>query len=622
MSQPRLEINFDNHGNPDCKKNDIPVEDTRFTNFTHIEQNLEMLKIEIAQNPENEFVNSIYDLFLNQDEYIIKEHLQEEINEILVKDTKQDLITYLLKEVPRGNYLLFHICNAGTERNPQFQIPNISFGGLSLPDRDYYLEDTKYQDGLMSLIKKQLAYFDIHNDSDFIWELEKTIAKSHYTKEEEKEPLKTYHPMTLCAFKKAFQPYFKDIEQVLPSEIYDIRVNNDTLMDTFKLVFDSYNVAQLKLWSIWKLIKNTCPYLHNENELYRNHFAFYMSEINGFDKPKNMHQRAGNFVESYLEDKFSQIYVENYVDKRLFTEFPKFVEKIRASLSNKLQTADWMDEDTRAASLEKLNGMKIKVVSPSKFRDYSEIEISYENILQFIRVYKQWEWTILECEEKMYKLRDPNKWEMSVMTANAYFHPLYNELVFPAGILQPPFYDSNASYGENVGGIGAVIANEMTHGFDDEGSKFDKNGFLYDWWSKETRQNYESIIKKMEDYFTTLKNVDLPINAKSTQEENLADMGGLKIALASCEGNTEDEKDCMISWAKIWSANMRYEYAEQLITLGTNGSPHLQINGVTVPLILWINGILPHVNRYYEIFNIGESDVMYLKSEKRCDLWD
>lgn len=612
MSKPRLEDDFDNHVNFEWKKNnEIPAEYPRFTNFTKIDMNLEKLKMEIAENPENKFINDVYNLFLDQDELSIREYMQREINSILVKETKQDLLNYLLKEIPKGNYLLFHICNAGTERNPQFQIPNFSFGGLSLSDRDYYLEQTKYKGSLMNLIKKQLAYFNIHDDTNFIWELEKTIAKSHYSKAEKREPLKSYHPMTLSAFQKIFQPYFKDIETILPCEIYDITVNNDSLLETFKLVFDSYNVDQLKVWYVWKFIRSTCGYLDNNNELYKNHFSFYMTEINGIEKPKDMKKRAGNFVEGYLEDKFSEIYVNKYVDKRLFNEFPKFVEKIRSSLMHKLEMAEWMDEETRSASLEKLRDMTLKVVSPSKFRDYNLIEKKYENILEFVEAYYKWDWEELECKEKMYKLRDPLKWEMSAMTVNAYYHPLYNEIVFPAGILQSPFYDSNSSYGVNVGGIGAVIAHEMTHGFDDQGSKFDKNGFLYDWWSKETRENYDNIIKRMENHFATLKHVDMSVNAKLTQGENLADMGGLKIALASCEGNEKDERDCMISWAKIWSANVRDEYAKQMITLDPHSPPHLRING-----------ILPHINRFYELFNIEETDGMYLQPEKRCQLWN
>ena len=549
---PRLEDDFDNHVNFEWKKNNpIPPEYPRYTNFTGIDMNLEKLKMEIATDQDNKFINSVYNLFLNQDEGSLKTEIMRKINEIQDASSKHELVNYLLREITNGNYIFFHICNAGTERNPLFQIPDFSFSGLSLSDREYYLEKTEHKTGLLSLIQKQLAYFGINENSAFIWELEKTIAEAHYTKAEKREPLKTYHPMTLSMFKKIFNPWFDKIEEILPSEIYDITVSSEKVPQAFNHVLNTYSLDQLKLWFTWRSIKANVGYLGNDNVLYQNHFDFYMREMNGVDKPKDMEKRAGNFVESYLEDKFSEIYLNKYVDKKLATEFPVFVERIRETLLKKLECADWMCEETRSASLEKLRDMTLKVVSPSKFCDYAPIERDYSNIIQFASAYYKWDWEELECKKKMYKLRDPLKWEMSAMTVNAYYHPLYNEIVFPAGILQSPFYDTSASYGANAGGIGAVIAHEMTHGFDDQGSKFNKNGYLCDWWSKETRANYEGIIKRMEDYFATLTHVDLPVNARLTQGENLADLGGLQTALASCNGNETDERDCIMSWAKI-----------------------------------------------------------------------
>ena len=612
MAKPRLEDDFDNHVNFVWKaEHPIPEEYPRFTNFTKIDIELEKIKMEIATNQENRFINHIYNVFIENNEDSVRSYIMSKIESIQNKNSKGDLIDFLLKEITNGNYVLFHISNEGTERNPQFQIPNFSFSGLSLSDRDYYLNKTQHKDGLLDLIKKQLAYFGIEDETSFVWELEKSIAESHYTKAEKREPLKTYHPMTIEMLKDIFYPYFNNISDILPKEMYDITTNSVSVMRAYKSVFESYTISQLKLWFIWRTIKNCAGALHNDSILSKNHFDFYMREMNGIEKPKDMEKRAGNFVESYLSDKFSEIYVNNYVDKNLFTDFPVFVEKIRGTLMSKLKEADWMCDETRKVSIEKLRDMNLKVVSPTKFRDYSEITREYSNILEFLDAYYKWDWDVIECGEKMYKLRDPLKWEMSAMTVNAYYHPLYNEIVFPAGILQPPFYDTANSYGQNVGGIGAVIAHEMTHGFDDQGSKFDKNGYLYDWWSKKTRENYEDIIKKMEDYFDTLTHVDLPLNAKLTQGENLADLGGLKIALASCEGDEVEERACMMSWAKIWSANVRYEYAQKMITLDPHSPPHLRING-----------ILPHIENFYKIFNINETDGMFIGEERRCSLWN
>lgn len=611
MQKPRLEDDFDNFINFEWKlENNIPDEYPRFTNFTKIDMYLEKLKMEISQNPDNIFINYIYNLFLNQNEENIKNHINNEITILSSFNNKNDLFNFLLKNINNGKYTLFHISNNGTERNPLFQIPNFNFNGLSLSDREYYINKLQFKDGLLNLIHKQLNYFNINDDINFIWDLETIIAKSHYTRAESREPLKDYHPMTISIFKKIFTPYFDNIQNILPSKFYDITANNEDLLYAFKEVFDKFSLRKLQVWFIWRTIKGYINYLSNDNILYKNHFEFYMKTINGIEKPKSMNIRAGNLVEQYLDDEFSRIYVKNYVDPKLVIEFPKFVEKIRNTLLKKLETAEWMCEKTRLASLDKLRDMTLKVVSPQKFKDFSKINIQYNNILEFIDNYYKWDWEELECKEKMYKLRDPMTWEMSAMTVNAYYHPLYNEIVFPAGILLPPFYDINASYGVNVGGIGAVIAHEMTHGFDDQGSKYDKNGYLYDWWSNDTRNNYENIIMKMEDYFNTLTHVDLPLNARLTQGENLADLGGLKIALSSCEGNEEFEKECMISWAKIWGANIRYEYAQKMITIDPHSPPHLRING-----------ILPHIDKFYKIFYIKNNDKMFLDENKRCMLW-
>jgi len=224
--------------------------------------------------------------------------------------------------------------------------------------------------------------------------------------------------------------------------------------------------------------------------------------------------------------------------------------------------------------------------------------------------YYKWDWDILEVKEKMYKMRDPETWEMSAMTVNAYYHPLYNEIVFPAGILQEPFYSTSQSYGANAGGIGAVIAHEMTHGFDDQGSRFDKNGYLYDWWSKSTRETYENTIKKMEEHFNSLTHEDLPVNGKLTLGENLADLGGMQTAISSCESDEEKQK-CIKSWAKVWRANVRREYAREMIALDPHSPPRLRINA-----------ILQHIEEFYRLFNVKEGDDMFISLDKRCDLWN
>ena len=520
------------------------------------------------------------------------------------------MFSHLLGLISQGQYKVFHICFSGTERNPKFQIPNIGFGGLSLPDKTYYLEKTQYKEDFLKMVQTQVNYFGYEKNMDFIWELEKEIAESHYSRAEKREPLKTYHPMTLNALIEKCAPFLDTVKSVLPDKIHDITVNNFSLLSTFQKVWSEKSLEELQFWYVWKTIIGSVGSLDNENPLFKTHFDFFSKTLNGIEKPKSMDKRAANFVEGYLDDDFSRIYLEKYCDPNLKSEFPQFVERIRASLLEKIEKATWLDEENKKTTLEKLRCMTLKVVSPTNFKDYSVLsDKSYSNILEFIAAYYKWDWEILEVEKKMYQLRDPHAWEMSAMTVNAYYHPLYNEIVFPAGILQAPYYSSTQSYGENAGGIGAVIAHEMTHGFDDQGSNYDKDGYLYQWWTDETKQNYEDIIQKMEDYFNSLTHVDMSMNGKLTQGENLADLGGLQTAISSCD-TEEQRKDCLISWATIWRANVRYEYAQKMIDLDPHSPPHLRING-----------ILPHIQSFYDIFDIQEGDGMYLEPEKRCMLW-
>lgn len=608
---PSLKDDFDNAINWEWKQNNpIPAEYPRYSNFTKLFIDLEKIKMEICENKNNQFINTIYNLYKEQNAESIREYIKNKLENMNNYDSKQSFINYLLGEIHNGNYLLFHICFSGTERNPKFQIPNISFNGLSLPDKTYYIEKTQYKDSYLTLIQSQLEYFEINNDVSFIWELEKTIAESHYSRAEKREPLKTYHPMTMEAFREKMSPFFDEIDDILNIKIHDLTVNNYKLLDTFKNVFETWSLEQLKVWYSWKVINKYSGYLSNDNILFKNYFAFYNKELNGIEEPKTMDKRSASFVEGYLEDEFSQIYLEKYCNPKLKEEFPIFVEKIRNALLKKIEKAEWLESDNKKTTIDKLKSMTLKVVAPSYFKNYEALSSNlYSNILEFIDTYYKWDWIVLECKEKMYKLRDPNTWEMSAMTVNAYYHPLYNEIVFPAGILQPPYYDCNASYGVNAGGIGAVIAHEMTHGFDDQGSNYDKDGYLYQWWTDNTKKNYEERIIKMENYFNSLTHVDMSMNGKLTQGENLADLGGLQTAISSCETD-EERKECILSWARAWRANVRYEYAQKMIDLDPHSPPHLRING-----------ILPHIQVFYNLFDIKEGDGMYLEPEKRCLLW-
>lgn len=609
QQQTRIQDDVDTFVNAEWKSSHpIPDIYPRYTNFTALSEKLEQQKIDICEDISNERIYQLYHLFLSQNDTQTREYIRDRINYIQNTTSKNELMDKIFFLITNGSYILFHICHSGTERNPQFQIPHFNFGGLSLPDKSYYTERTEIKDDFLSLIKKQFTFFNIdYNDFSFIWDIEAKIAEYHYSRSDKREPLKTYHPTTMYDLKQKMTPYFDNIQSYLPREYHDIVVNNHHIVDAFKELLDNTSLDELKTWLIWRIIKSYSSY--TTCELYKNHFEFYSTKLNGVKTPKSWKKRAATFIENFIEDDFSEIFLQKYANPQLKDSFVPFVEKIRETLYKKMEKAHWMCDETREKALDKLQNMTLKVVSPDVFRNYDEIP-EYNSWLQFVDNYYKWDWNVCEVREKMYKMRDPTTWEMSAMTVNAYYHPLYNEIVFPAGILQEPFYDVSQSFATNAGGIGAVIAHEMTHGFDDSGSRFDKNGYLYDWWSTSTRETYEKIIKKMESHFNSLVHEDLSLNGKLTLGENLADLGGLQTAISSCESDDE-KKECILSWAKVWRANVRREYAREMINLDPHSPPRLRINA-----------ILQHIDEFYRLYDVSSGDGMFLEEEKRCELWN
>ena len=609
----RHQDDFDNAVNAEWKsQNPIPDKYPRYTNFTDLTERMEDIMSQMCVSPENSLLHRVYEMFLNQNENQLKNHVVKYVEDLEDIHTADDLVRYLAEQIPKGDYRLLHIYHGGTCRNPSFQIPHVNFGGLSLPDRKYYFESEEKSlrpdfETMVTSLFTQMG-FDTQHISH-IWDIESHIAEKHYTRAEKRDPLKTYHPTTLSQLIKVMGDRFSVLENVLPRDYHDITLNNDELPKRFSDVYETYPVEQLKVWHIWKALKSYVS--SSVGPMYDTYFAFYGSKLSGTKTPRPLTERAVLFTKSHLEDECSRIYIEKYADPKVVSEFPTFVEKLRDTLRTKIQSFEWMTPSTKEKAVEKLNGMTLKVVGPSKYEDYSVFNRDYASIFEFMDHYSQWDWEVLEVERKMYKLHDPEQWEMAAVDVNAYYHPFYNEIVFPAGILQPPFYSPDNTYGQNAGGIGAVICHEMTHGFDDEGSKYDKDGYLHCWWSNEDREQYEKVIEPMESYFNSLKyDEDTPLNGRLTQGENLADLGGLKCALASCPDD-EERRQCLYAWARTWRANIRDEYAKQMTVVDPHSLPHYRING-----------ILPHVNDFYEMFDVKEGDEMYLSPEKRCALYD
>lgn len=606
----RAQDDFDNFVNAEWKKkNPIPDKYPRYTNFTFLSEMMDSIMKKMCENTNNVLINSVYNLYLTQTEKQFKEHVHGELNKIITASSKDELIENTLEEIKNGKYYLLHIYFSGTCRNPKFQIPNFSLSGISLPDKSYYTDKAEFRNDFKEMITNIFKVLDLEQKHvNKIWDIEAFIAEKHYSKAEKRDPLKTYHPTTLKQFIKSTRDKFACLKSVLPENIHDITINNDELPQRFVECFEKYSLAELKTWLAWKVVRG---YVSSSiHECYKYYFDFYSKKLSGTKASRPLDERAMLFTKSFLGDEFSKIYVETLADPKLKTEFPKFVKKIKQSVKDKLVAADWMEHKTKKLAIDKLENMKLKIIGPSKYEDYSFFAKDYRSVFAFIDAYSKWDWNVLEIERKMYKLHDPETWEMDSVDINAYYHPYHNEIVFPAAILQAPFYSSDYSFGENAGGIGAVIAHEITHGFDDKGSKYDKLGYLREWWSKTDRKKYEDIIAPMENYFNKLIYNNKTLNGRLTQGENLADLGGMKCALAACD-NDANKKMCIYAWARTWRANVRDKYAEQMIIVDPHSLPHFRING-----------ILAHISDFYRLFNVTKSDKMYIDVTERCSLYD
>ena len=613
----RYQDDFDNAINAEWKaEHPIPAKYPRYTNFTTLSEKQEQIMIDICKSGSSPLVTQIFNLYKNQNDEQVLSAIHEQTQQILECESKETLVHLILSWIPLGRYYLMHVCHSGTSRNPKFQIPHINFGGLSLPDKTYYTERLELKAPFLNMIATLFGKCvdlpeDVIEKSGVVWSIESRIAQDHYSRAEKRTPLKTYHPTTLRALvKRMGVSMFGCLTSILPDEYHDITVNSHILPDTFVDVIRMCELVDLKAWFVWKVIRN---YVGTSlGEMYDAYFDFYSRQLNGIEVPRPIEERAALFTKSYLEDEFNRVYMSDYCDPNLPVEFPKFVEKLRAALGEKMSRLPWMTEATKAKALEKLRTMKLKVVGPdpSTYDDYSVFDKEYSSLYDFKNDYYKWDWEVLEVREKMYQLRNLDTWEMCAMDVNAYYHPLYNEIAFPAGILQAPFYDSSYSYGENAGGIGAVICHEMTHGFDDQGSQYDKDGYLHCWWSQEDRDNYNAVISSMEEYFNSLTYLGEKVNGRLTQGENLADLGGMKIALYSC-ADDEERVECMRAWGKTWRANVRDAYAKQMMTVDPHSLPRYRING-----------ILPHIPDFYRLFDVKEGDGMYVPEERRCTLWD
>lgn len=501
-------------------------------------------------------------------------------------------------------------------------------GGTSLGEREYYLDTdeatTAIREAYKAYVVQMFEY--VGNDKETatkkmeaVLEIETRIAKASFTATEQRDSEANYHKLTIDELQKTIPGIdWKGYISALGLSVNELSVAQIEPIKEVAALLSEVSLDNHKAYLEWNLIDAAASSL--SDQFVDANFAFYGTAMSGKQVNQPRWKRAIGAVNGMLGEVVGQLYVEKYFPAAAKERMEKLVANLQVALGERIDAAEWMTEATKAKAKEKLNAFYVKVGYPNKWKDYSSLEIKNDTYWDNIKRAQKFQQDIMLA--KAGKPVDKDEWGMTPQTVNAYYNPTTNEICFPAGILQYPFFDMEADDAFNYGAIGVVIGHEMTHGFDDQGSLFDKDGNLNDWWSKEDREKFNARTGVMVDFFNKIEVLPgLNANGSLTLGENLADNGGLQISYQAFKNATAEApldtvngfspaQRFFMAYAGVWAANVR----DEQIRTQTKSDPH--------SLGRWrVNGALPQVAAWYEAFNITEEDPMYIAPANRVSVW-
>ena len=505
------------------------------------------------------------------------------------------------------------------EKDSEHYLYNIGQGGIGL-SRDYYFDDDdkskQVREKYLEYITRQMENFGVSVDAKKLFDLEKRMAKSFYKKEKLRDPVANYHKMPIAQLKSEisgfdWDAYFR-ARGIAPEYV---NVNQiEPVAESIKII-NTVDLDLLKTYLKWFLISSADGFL--DDKTYDIGFDF-SRVLSGQIEKKPRWKRAVAMLDGSLGEEIGRLYVKKYFPEPAKKRMQALVKNLQSALKMRIENLAWMSDDTKRQALEKLNTFHAKIGYPDVWRDYSKLEIHddslYDNMIRVAKFEDRF-WL-----DKIGQKKDPNIWFMNAHEINAYYDPSTNEICFPAGILQYPFFDMSADDAFNYGAIGAVIGHEMTHGFDDSGRQFDKDGNMRNWWTDADAESFVARANVMRDFFNNIIVAPgIHANGEFTLGENLADYGGVTVAYTAYMnfGNRTGDADgfsdvqrFFISYATNWAGNMR----DDAVLKQTKTNEH--------SLERWrVNGILPHIDAWYDAFGVTPDDKMYVAPEKRVKIW-
>lgn len=616
---------------------EIPDDKSNYGSFTRLAEKAredvkaiieEASQSDAAQGSDAQKVGDLYKSYMNLEklEQVGVSPLADEFARIDAINNVSDLSDYIayaqiVSDAP------FYVYVYIDDKQPDTHITHMGQSGLGLPNRDFYLKDDeksqKIREQYLSHIATMADLAGLDNGeamADTVMDIESKLAEQQWTKEKLRDPVAGYNkndPEQLAALlpnidwprwkKTAMLENMQDVIVAQPDYLSAV---NDMLAD---IPLDSW-----KQYFKWHFLTNSAAYLNAD--LDQENFRFYRGVLSGVKEQEPRWKRGVSTINRVLGEVVGKIYVAKHFKPEAKAEMTTLVENLRSAYGEGIEELEWMGEETKQQALDKLNKFTPKIGYPDKWKDYSALEIAADDLFGNMK-----RATMVEAKRNRDKLGQPidrTEWFMNPQTVNAYYNPVMNEIVFPAAILQPPFFNLEADVAVNYGAIGAVIGHEMGHGFDDSGSQYDGDGKLSNWWTDADREEFDKRAGKLvEQYdgFTVLDGV--PVNGEFTQGENIGDLSGLTIAFKAYQKTKQDGQAPVIDgytgdqrvfagWAQVWARKYRDEELRKRIETDPHSPSEFRANGTVM-----------NMPEFYQAFSVSEQDRMYIEPAKRVKIW-
>ena len=621
------------------ERSDIPADKARYGAFTVLAEEAEKAVLDIIErsgdvdaSTEAGKVGDLYASFMDEKHIEDLGHapLLPLLEEVSLASSDKDAFAAMMGRLERqgvsGLWQLFVDNDPG---DPQRYVVFLEQGGISLPDESYYREEQfqEIRDAFLAHLERVFALVGLdqpHERALRVLNVESTVAKHHWDSVRSRDAEDTYNLWSLEEVSSTLGGFpFEQwcVATRIPlTAVAEVVVRQPSFVQGLKDVWAGVSLEELRDWFQWQVIKAFSAYL--SSDLVDAHFDFFGKTLSGIPEIRPRWKRGVSFVEGVMGEAVGKLYVAQHFPPQSKSQMDELVSRLLDAYRDSIEQLEWMSAETKMRALEKLASFTPKIGYPDTWRDYSALSVDASDLLGNVRAGNEYEF-----QRELAKIGAPldrDEWFMTPQTVNAYYNPGFNEIVFPAAILQYPFFDPERDAASNYGAIGAVIGHEIGHGFDDQGSRFDGQGRLHNWWSDSDRAAFEQRTKSLISQFNALEPKDLPgqsVNGELTIGENIGDLGGLAIAWKayqlSLEGAQAPEVDGLsaavrffLSWAQSWKLAVRQEEAKRLLQIDPHSPPEFRCNQIA-----------RNLDVFYEAFSVTPDHALWMDPEDRVNIW-